>query len=141
MDHNDFKTYYDLPTKLIKTALKTSELLFYHPTCLPQCPMPCNQHHLPHTLLPQYIISIPPTLPNQRPTIHTPPSHPLHPLPPRFILNNLTQFPILNIIDHKEHKLFDTNKIVKKYTSYLWQWILPNQQIYNKWLPQHKLLP
>jgi hypothetical protein len=141
MDHNDFKTYYDLPTKLIKTALKTLELLFCHPTCLPQCPIPCNQHHLPRTLLPQYLINIPPTLPNQRPTLHPLPSHPLHPLPPRFILNNLTQFPILNIIDHKEYKLFDTNKIVKKYTSYLCQWILPNQQIYNKWLPQHKLLP
>jgi hypothetical protein len=141
MDHNDFKTYYDLPTKLTKTALKTLELLFCHPTCLPQCPMQCNQHHPPRTLLPQYIINIPPTLPNQHSTIQTPPSHPLHPLPPRFVLNNLTQIPIQNILDHKEYKLLDTNKIVKKYTSYLCQWILPNQQIYNKWLPQHKLLP
>jgi hypothetical protein len=114
MDHNDFKTYYDLPTKIIKIALKTSELLFCHPTCLPQCHMPCIQHLFPRTLNLQYIINIPPILPNQRPTIHTPIPHLLHPLPPRFVLNNLIQFPIQNIIDHKEYKLFDTNKIVKK---------------------------
>ena len=42
MEHNDFKTYYDLLTKIIKIALKTSKLLFCHPTYLPQYPMSCT---------------------------------------------------------------------------------------------------
>jgi hypothetical protein len=67
--------------------------------------------------------------------------HPLYPLPPQNLLKNLSHFPIQTILDHKTHKIFDKYKIIKKYTSYLCQWTLPNQAIYTKWLPQHKLIP
>jgi hypothetical protein len=141
MNYNDYQTYYTIPTKLTKTALKTLELLFCQPPCLPHCHTPCNQHFPPRTLLPQYIIHNPHTPLNQRPTIQNPPSYPSYPLPPRYIINNPAQFPIHTILDHKEHKILEKYKIIKKYTSYLCQWILPNQPIYTKWLPQHKLLP
>jgi hypothetical protein len=141
MDHKDFQAYYTIPTKLIKNALKILELLFCQPSCLPHCSNSCTQHYLPRTLLPQYIIRNPHILPSQRLSTPHPPPHPLYPLPPQFILNNLIHFPIHSILDHKEHKIFDKYKIIKKYTSYLCQWILPNQCIYTKWIPQHKLLP
>jgi hypothetical protein len=100
-----------------------------------------HSHYPPRTLLPQYIIYHPHILPSQRIPTPYPPPHPLYPLLPRFILNNLIHFPIQTILDHKEHKIFDKYKIIKKYTSYLCQWTLPNQCIYTKWIPQHKLLP
>jgi hypothetical protein len=132
MNYNDFQTYYTIPTKLTKIAFKTLELLFCQPPCLPHCHTPCNQHFPPRTLLPQYIIHNPHTPLNQRPTIQNPPSYPSYPLPPRYIINNPAQFPIHTILDHKEHKILDKYKILKKYTSYLCQWILPNQPIYTK---------
>jgi hypothetical protein len=36
------------------------------------------------------------------------------------------QYPINKILDHKEHKTIDTNKIIIKYTLYLCQWNLLN---------------
>ena len=32
-------------------------------------------------------------------------------------------------------------KLQKKYTSYLCQWVFPDETIYNKWLPQKNLFP
>jgi hypothetical protein len=141
MNHKDFQAYYTILTKLIKTTLKILELLFCQPSCLPHCSNSCTQHYPPRTLLPQYIIRNPHILPSQRLPTPYPPLHPLYPLPPRFILNNLTHFPIHSILDHKEHKIFYKYKIIKKYTSYFYQWTLSNQCIYTKWILQHKLLP
>jgi hypothetical protein len=76
-------------------------------------PAPCTQHYPPRTLLPQYIIHNSHTPPNQKPTIQNPPSYPSYPPPPRYIINNLAQFPIHTILDHKEHKILDKYKILK----------------------------
>jgi hypothetical protein len=107
MDYNDFQSYYKTPTKLMKNVLKTLALLFYHPPCLPHYATPCNHHHPLKTFLPQYIINGPHTLPNQRTPTINPLFHPQYPLPPQYIINNLAQFPVQNIIAHKEHKILD----------------------------------
>jgi hypothetical protein len=132
-DHNDFKYYYATPTKLIKNAFNILEQLLYHLPYLPQCPHPSTTHHPSKTLLLQHIT------PNHiiYPILYPPPafpSHlplPLHPPPPRYATQNLLQYPITSILNHKEQKAFNNNKILKKYTSYLCQWTLP-----PKWLLQ-----
>jgi hypothetical protein len=79
MDHKDFQAYYTIPTKLIKTAFKTLELLSCQPSCLPHCSNTCTQHYPPRTLLPKYIINTPHILPSQRLSIPNPPPHPTSP--------------------------------------------------------------
>jgi hypothetical protein len=143
MNPRDFETYYTTPIKLVKTTLLTLEHLICHPGCIPPCLHPCRIHHPLRTLLPQYVIPNHLIYPLQRP----PPLHPIllpHPIhhrPPHYITQNLTQHPINWIIDHKEHRTLDNNKVAKKCISYLCQWTLPHQQTYNKWLPQHRILP
>ena len=46
-----------------------------------------------------------------------------------------------SIIKDRLNTYKDKNQITKKYTSYLCQWLLPNETIYHKWLPQKDLFP
>jgi hypothetical protein len=57
MSTQEFKLYFDTPTKLITTALDIAAQLFCHPSCLPQFRLPCPYHYLPRSLLPQYVTS------------------------------------------------------------------------------------
>jgi hypothetical protein len=143
MDQHDFQVYYATPTKLVKTVLQTLEQFVCHLGCTPPCLHPCHIHHLSRILLPQYITANHIIYPLLRlPPLHpTLPPHPIHPKAPRYITQNLIQYPINRILDHKEHKTPDKNKITNKFVSYLCQWIIPNQQTYHKWLPQHRILP
>ena len=65
--------------------------------------------------------------------------HPPQPKPSLNIKNNPIRYPIHSILDHKEIKTNDKYKITKKYQTFLCQWNLPNNTIYNKLMPQRKL--
>ena len=141
MLHEEFKYYYITPTKLIKQALDIAVQLFCHPKCNPTCLNPCTNHHLPCTLKEEYISRDHYIEPRSiESPIHPPmPPHPLQPKPPLNIKNNPTRYPIHSIIDHKEIKNKDKYKITKKYQTFLYN--LPNNIIYNKWMPQRELFP
>ena len=68
----------------------------------------------------------------------TPPQPP-QPLPPPNIKNNPVRYPIHSILDHKEIKTKDKYKITKEYQTFLCQWNLPNNRVYNKWIPQKEI--
>ena len=143
MTQEDFKNYYIKPTKLIKQALNIAEQLFCYPRCNPNYQNPCDNHHPPRTLKEEYITPDHNIEPRTIETpIHPPtPSHPPQPLPPPNIKNNPTRYPIHVILDHKEIKTKDKYKIKKIYQTFLCQWNLPNNIIYNKWLPQREIFP
>jgi hypothetical protein len=143
MDHYDFQNYYATPTKIIKTTLLTFERFVCHPRCTPNCLYPCRIHQPPRTLSPQFVTDDHTIYPLLCPSpIHPAlPPHPVHPRPPHYITQNLIQYPISYILDHKEHRTLDNNKVTKKFVSYLCQWTTPHQQTYHKWLIQHKILP
>ena len=67
------------------------------------------------------------------------PPHPSQPIPPLNIKNNRVRYPIHSILDHKEIKTKDKYEITKEYQTFLYQWNLPNNIIYNKWIPQREL--
>ena len=81
------------------------------------------------------------------PRIHTQYAHspplppPEHPRPPIHIQHKHSLYPIHSIINDRSHTYIDKNNITKKYTSYLCQWIAPNDLTYNKWLSQRDLFP
>ena len=106
------------------------------PTTMPK-PSP------PRTLKDNYIIINHNLLPRQPdPPVHPPnPPHLHHPPPPRDILKDPKQFPIHTIIDHKQRHYTDSNGIPKSDTSYLCQWIIRNNNNYNKWRTQRDLFP
>jgi hypothetical protein len=139
----NFKTYHTTPTKLIQLALQLAAQLFCHPSCFLYCPNHCQNHHPPRILLPQFILQNHHIIPNNpQPLIQQPiPLHPNHPLPPKYILNKPLQFPIHIILNHKDKKHLDSHQVIKKYTTYLCQWKLPNGNFYHKWLPQNKIIP
>ena len=143
MTQEDFKNYHIKPTKLIKQALDIAEQLFCYPQCNPNCQNPCDNHHPPHTLKEEYKTldhNIEPRTIED--PIHPPmPPHPPQPLPPLNIKNNPTRYSIHSILDHKETKTKDKYKITKVYQSFLCQWSLPNNIIYNKWIPQREIFP
>jgi hypothetical protein len=56
MDNEEFKTQYNKPTKIEKTALEYARRLFCKPTCHNQCTRPCLTHKPPNTLKNEYII-------------------------------------------------------------------------------------
>ena len=143
MTQEDFKNYYTKPTKLIKQALNIAEQLFCYPRYSPNCQNPCDNHHPPCTLKEEYITPDHNIEPRTIETpIHPPmPPHPPQPLPPPNIKNNPTRYPIHVILDHKEIKTKDKYKIKKIYQTFLCQWNLPNNIIYNKWLPQREIFP
>ena len=60
---------------------------------------------------------------------------------PYIYIKNHIQYPIHSILKDCPHTYKDKDKFTKKSTSYLCQWILPNETIYNKWLPQNDLFP
>ena len=143
MTTDDFKTYYQPPTKLIKQALNIAEQIFCHPQCLPYCPNPCPNHHPPRTLKQEFITIIHQIAPRtiEPPTHPQPLPHPLHLQTPLHIKNNPNQHPIYKILDCKETKTKDKYKIPKKYHSYLRQWNIRNNEIYTIWMQQRELFP
>ena len=52
--------------------------------------------------------------------------------PPPYIINNPLKFPIYNILNHKSIETKDKYKITIKYNTYLCQWSLQNNTVYNK---------
>ena len=119
MTQEDFKNYYIKPTKLIKQALNIVEQLFCYPTCNPNCQNPCDYHHPPRTLKEEYIT---PDHNIESRTIETPYTPRHH-------------------HTHHNHYPHPTYKIKKTYQTFLCQWNLPNNIIYNKWLPQREIFP
>jgi hypothetical protein len=115
MNDIDFKHYYPPPTKLGKISLHTLEQIFCYSTYLPHCPHPCPIHPPSRTLLPQHITANYTIQPTTHPPPAFPPHLPLlhHPPPPQYIIHNLLQYPISSILDHKDHKILDTNHILK----------------------------
>ena len=143
MSPEDFKIYYKTPTKLEISALKIATQLFCNPTCNQNCPTPCPIHIQTRTLKTQYISENRELLPRivERPIHYTPPQQPQYPSPPTNIINNPNKFPIEIIISHKLKKTKDKYKIIKNFNTYLCQWTLRDQTIYNKWMPQRELFP
>ena len=143
MTPDDFKIYHKTPSKLEKYALQIVEQLFCYPSCTPNCPNPCTRHLPARTLKPKYISN------NQNliPRISENPPQPLdiqqqlHPNPSHNIINNPIRFAINKILDHKTKTIKDKYKITKKYNTYLCQWTLQTNTIYNKWVPQRDLFP
>ena len=141
MNHNSFKFYYTAPTKLVKTVFMTLEQILYHPTCLPHF-----STHAAYTIPLEYFyhnMSLKTILYIQY-YIHLLYAHSfpyIHPIPPRYFTQNLIWYFINHILNHKKHKILDSNKIANKYISYFCQWTLPHQRTYHKWLPLHKLFP
>ena len=143
MTQEDFQKFYTKPTILIKQALDIAEQLFCYPRCNPTCQTPCDNHHSPRTLKEEYTIQDHNITPRTTETpIHPPtPPHPPQPPPPPNIKNNPTRYPIHSIIDHKEIKTKDKYKITKEYRTFLCQWRLSNNIIFNKWMPQRDIFP
>ena len=143
MSQEDFKNFYTTPMKLIKQALDIVGQLFCHPRCNPNCLNPCVNHHPPRTLKQEYITFDHNIAARTREApIHPPtPPHLLRSIPPLNIKNNPVRHPIHSILDHKEIKTKDKYKITKKYQTYLCQWNLTNNIIYNKWMLQRELFP
>jgi hypothetical protein len=139
MSYEHFTTYYNKPTRIIKSALKLASQLFCYPTCTILCPAQCHNHHPPNTLLPQFIIQdhhiLPLPIP---PPLHPPdPIAPPHPIP--LIWLEIKNLPIHSIINHKHHTTRDYFHIIKYYQSYLCIWHHPNGTSYSKWTPQSYL--
>ena len=63
------------------------------------------------------------------------PPQPPQPLPPPNIKNDPISYFIHSILDHKEIKTKDKYKITKEYQTFLCQWNLPNNIVFNKWMP------
>ena len=141
MTQEDFKKYYIKPTKLIKQALDITEQLFCYPRCNLNCQNPCDNHHPPHTLKEEYITLDHNIEPRTTENPIYPPTPPHPPLPPPSIKNNPTRYSIHSILHHKEIKTKDKYKITKVYQTFLCQWNLPNNIVYNKWIPQREIFP
>ena len=143
MNNEEFKSHYNKPTQLEKTALEYARKLFCKPACLTPYTRQCLTHTTPNTLKDVYKIlnhNIP--LNPQRHHTYVPPSiMEEYPKPPPYILKDPTHFPIYKIKNDRPCAYTDKYKIKKKYTSYLCQWTLPNDITYDKWLPQKELFP
>jgi hypothetical protein len=139
MTYEHFTTYYNKPTRIIKSALNLASQLFCYPICTIHCPAQCHNHHPPNTLLPQFTIQDHHILPLPAP----PPLHPPDPIaPPRptpLIWLEIKNLPIHSIINHKHHTTRDYFHITKYYQSYLCIWHHPNGTTYSKWTPQSYL--
>ena len=142
MTNDKFKHYYDTPTKISKTTLDHARALFCETSCHNQCPDICLTHVASNTLKKEYKIQNHniPTRAREH-NAHPPPPQLKHPKPPLHILKNQTQFPIHSIINDRLGTYKDKNKMTKAYMAYLCQWTLPNEILYNKWLPQKELFP
>ena len=138
MTQKDFKFFYTKPTKLIKQALDIAEQLFCYPRCNPTCQTPCDNHHPPRTLKEEYITLDHNIVPSTTEIPIHPPMPP-HPPPPPNIKNNPISYPIHSILDHKEIKTKDKYKITKEYQTFLCQWNLSNNIVFNKWMPQREI--
>ena len=111
------------------------------PKCNPTCLNTCTNHHPPCTLKEVYITINHNIEPRTRePPIHPPiPPHLPQPKPPLNIKNNPIRYPIQSILNHKEIKKKDKYKITNKYQTFLCQWNLLNNIVYNKWMSQREL--
>jgi len=141
MSPEDFKIYYQTPTKIEKSALNIAEQLFCYPKCTLECSNPCQRHPPPRTFKAYYIL-------NNQDLISKTPINPLHPLLPTLphqqnsplhIQNNTLRFPLHNITNHKTKEIKDKYKISKIYNTYLCQWSLQNNTTYTKWMTQRDL--
>ena len=143
MTQEDFKKCYTKPMKLMKQALNIAEQLFCYTRCNPTCQTPCVNHHPPRTLKEEYITLAHNIEPRTTETPIHPPTlqHPPQPLPPPNIKNNPIRYPIHSKLDHKEIKTTDKYKITKEYQTFLCQWNLLNNIVYNKWMPQREIFP
>ena len=113
MTNNEFKYYYDTPTKIVKTALDIARILFYKPTCHNHCPNNCTTHDTPNTLKEKYKIQNH-YIPTRRQNAHPPlPPPPEHPNPPPAHPKNHTQFPIHSIIKDCLNTYKDKYQITK----------------------------
>ena len=133
MTNEEYKYYYDSPTKTTKAALDHAKILFCETTCQSQCSNNHPTHALPNTLKDSYKIlnhHINPIIRNQNE--HPPPlPPPEHPKPPLHIQKYHILYPIHSIIKDRSHTYIDKNKITKKYTSYLCQWESQNTINHN----------
>jgi hypothetical protein len=143
MTPEEFKKYYNNPTKLDKSALNIAEQLFCEPKCTPDCPTLCRRHPPPSTLKDKYKIQNHIIIPRTPRNLVTPPQppQPQHPAPPQKIKNDPVKFPINAILNHKTITTKDKYKILKTYNTYLCQWRDSNLITYNKWIQQRELFP
>ena len=143
MSNDEFKTYYNKPTKTEKIALEYARKLFCEPICLIQCTHSCSTHRTPNTLNNEYkILNHNIHIRPQEYHTQLPPSLSLeHPKPPSYIIKDPTHFPIQSIRNDRPCAYTNKYKITKNCISCLCQWTLPNKTTYNKWLPQKKLFP
>ena len=143
MTNDEFKHYYNSPTKTKKLTLNQAKTLFCKTPCHSQCPNMCLTHTTPNTLKNEYHV--------QNHNIHTRPrEHNTHPpppppleyrKPPLHILKDPTNFPIHIILNNRPSTYKDKYKITKKFTTYLCQWSFLDEVTYNIWLPQRDLFP
>jgi hypothetical protein len=135
MTNDEFKYYYDTPTKTIKVALDQARILFCEPPCHNQCPNNCPTHTLPNTLKNAYKIQ------NLHIVTRTrshdehppPPTPPEYPKSPPHIQKPHIQFPTHSIINDRPHIYKDKNKIIKNYVNGYSQ---TNQYITNGFLKE-----
>ena len=116
MCNNEFKTYYNKPTKIQKIALEYARKLFCEPMCLTQCAHPCPTHAPPNTLKNEYQIlnhNIH-TRPQEQHIELPPPLSLEHPKPPSYIFKDPTHFPIQSIRNDRPCVYTDKYKITKK---------------------------
>ena len=143
LTNDEFKYYYDSPTKTIKGALDHARIFFCKSTYQSQCPNNYTIHVAPNTLKTAYkILNHHIYLRIRNHNEHPPPIPPLkHPKLPLHIQKDHNLHPIHSIINHRSRTYIDKNNITKTYTSYLCYLITPNELIYDKWLPQRDLFP
>ena len=118
MTNDEFKHYYNSPTKTIRAALDHARTLFCVSTCNSQCPHNCTLHALPNTLKDSYQIlnnQINPRIRQQH--TYPPPIIPLdHPKSPLYVQNNHILYPIHSIIKDRSHTYHD--KIISQNTTH-----------------------
>ena len=143
MRPNEFKTYYKTPTKLEKNVLNIAEILFCQPSCTTNCPNQCTLHLPARTLKTKYISNNQNLMPRtpDNPPVPQAQQTPHHPNPPPNIIQRPQEYHKSTILAHKIITIKDKYKITKNYDTYLCQWTQPNNNIYNKWMPQQELFP
>jgi hypothetical protein len=139
MTPTDFQIYHAKPTKIICSTLKLASQLFCHPPYNNHCHQPCTNHHLPNTLLPQYIVHDHHITPPQTTTQNPPPTNNQPSYPPPQIWALLKHISINSITKHKQCTTRNKLTITKKHHLYLCIWIHNNHTTYAKWISQTKL--
>ena len=122
MTNDEFKHYYDTPSKTIQAALDQARALLCEPPCHNPCLYNYPIHTSPNTLKNAYKIQ------NHhieartsRHNAHPPtPPPPEYPKPPLYIQKNHIQYPIHSILKDRPNNYKDKNKITKStYPTYV----------------------